>query len=72
MGLLSIWAILGGVLFVLSMKEAVLPSLSLVLVSIPIPALVISLVFRIVSEAHCLGLPSLVAALAGYFLAVLY
>ena len=45
LGLLSIWTILGDVPLILSMKEAVLPSLHLVLVSILVPTLAISLAF---------------------------
>ena len=45
-GLLGIWAILGDVPF-FSMEEIILPSLPLVLVSIPVPTLAISLAFRL-------------------------
>ena len=45
LGLLSIWAVPGDVPFVFSMEETILPSLPLVLVSIPVPALAISLAF---------------------------
>ena len=44
-GLLGVWAILGCVPFVFSIKETILPSLPLVLVSISVPALANSLVF---------------------------
>ena len=44
-GLLGVWAILGCVPFVFSIKETILPSLPLVLVSIPVPTLAISLAF---------------------------
>ena len=42
---LGVWAVLGCVPFVFSMKETILPSLSLVLVSVPVPTLAISLAF---------------------------
>ena len=45
LGLLGIWAIPGDVPLVLSMKEAVLSSLPLVLVSVLVPALAITLAF---------------------------
>ena len=45
LGLLGIWTIPGDVPLILCIKETVLPSLPLVLVSIPIPALAISLAF---------------------------
>ena len=47
LGLLSIWAIPGDVPLVLSMKEAVLPSLLLILVSILVLVLAISLAFEL-------------------------
>ena len=71
LGLLGIWAIPSDVPFVFSMEETILPSLLLVLVSIPDPTLAISLAFGLFSEACYLGLPSLVAAPTGCFLVVL-
>ena len=61
----------GDVPLVLSMKEAVLPSLSLVLVSIPLPTLAISLSFGLFLRrpvGACLRwlLPLLVASLLLY------
>ena len=47
LGLLGVWAVLGCVPFVFSMKETILPSLSLVLVSVPVPTLAISFAFRL-------------------------
>ena len=44
LGLLGIWAVLGCVPFVFSMKETILP---LVLVSVLVPTLAISLAFRL-------------------------
>jgi len=45
LGLLGVWAVLGCVPFVFSMKEIILPSLPLVLVSVSVPTLAISLAF---------------------------
>ena len=45
LGLLGIWTIPSDVPLILSMKETVLPSLPLVLVSIPVSTLAISLAF---------------------------
>ena len=47
LGLLGVWAVPNYVPFVFSMKERILPSLPLVLVSVPIPTLAISLAFRL-------------------------
>ena len=47
LGLLSIWTIPGDVPLVLFMKETVLPSLLLILVSIPVLALAIFLAFEL-------------------------
>ena len=47
LGLLGIWTIPSDVPLILSMKETVLPSLPLVLVSILVPALTIFLTFRL-------------------------
>ena len=71
LGLLSIWAIPGDVPLIFSMKEAVLPSLLLVLVSILVLALAISLAFSLFLRCivwACLHrlLPLLVASLLLY------
>jgi len=68
LGLLGIWAVLGCVPFVFSIKEIILPSLPLVLVSVPIPTLAISLAFglsvgRIVWACHRRLLPLLAITL---------
>jgi len=71
MVLLSVWAVPGYVPFVFSMKETILPSLSLILVYVPIPTLAISLAFgwsqgHVVLACHCWLLPLLVASLLFY------
>ena len=71
LGLLGIWAVLGCVPFVFSMKEIILPSLPLVLVSVLVPTLAISLAFglflgRIVWDCLRRLLPLLAVSLLFY------
>ena len=71
LGLLNIRAVPGDVPLIFSMKEAVLPSLPLVLVSILVPALAISLAFglflrRVVWACLHRLLPLLAASLMLY------
>ena len=71
LGLLSIRAVLGDVPLVLFIKEAVLPLLLLVLVSVLVPALAISLAFGLflrltIWACLCWLLPLLAASLLLY------
>ena len=71
LGLLGIWAIPSDVPFVFSMEKIILPSLLLVLVSIPVPTLAISLAFGLFlrrAVRACLHrlLPLLVVSLLFY------
>ena len=69
---LHIWAISGDVLFVLFMKETILPSLSWFLVFVPVLPFDCISCLHTTSKVLCLGLPLASAVLACCSLATLY